>query len=127
MIEARVGSHAKRFLFFGGAVAVVAAAAFWTPAKLSADTAAAPTFNADVAPILFEKCATCHRPGAGGPMSLTSFKEVRPWARSIKARVTKREMPPWSADSRWGSYINDTSLTQKQIDTIAAWADGGMA
>ena len=47
-----------------------------------------PTFNADVAPILYEKCATCHRPGAGGPMSLTSYSEVRPWARSMMARVT---------------------------------------
>jgi len=127
MIEAHVGSGTKRFLVLGGAVAIAAVATFWTSAKVSADTAAAPTFNADVAPILFEKCATCHRPGAGGPMSLTSFKEVRPWARSIKARVTKREMPPWSADPRWGHYTNDTSLTQKQIDTIAAWVDGGMA
>src|SRR4249920_525851 len=88
--------------------------------------AAAPTFNKDVAPILFEKCATCHRPGAGGPMALTAFSEVRPWARAIKARVTKHEMPPWSADPRFGAYTNDTSLSQKQIETIAAWVDGGM-
>jgi len=83
------------------------------------------TFNQDVAPILFDKCATCHRPGAGGPMALTSFREVRPWARAIKARVSKREMPPWSADPRWGDYRNDISLTDQQIATISAWVDGG--
>jgi len=93
---------------------------------LNAQAANAPTFNRDVAPIVFEKCASCHRPGAVGAMSLTSYREVRPWARSIKARVSKREMPPWSADPRFGHYLNDQSLTQAQIDTITAWVDGGM-
>jgi mono/diheme cytochrome c family protein len=92
----------------------------------AAQSAAPPTFNADVAPILYEKCATCHRPGAGGPMSLTSYTEVRPWARSIKARITKREMPPWSADPRFGHFSNDISLSDAQIETITKWVDGGM-
>jgi len=126
MIESHVAERARTVLLFGSAVALAILTNSRATATLSADTVAAPTFNSDVAPILFAKCATCHRPGAGGPMSLTSFREVRPWARSIKARVTKREMPPWSADPRFGEYTNDTSLTQKQIDTIAAWVDGGM-
>ncbi len=92
----------------------------------AAQSAAPPTFNADVAPILFEKCATCHRPGAGGPMSLTTYAEVRPWARSIKTRVTRREMPPWSADPRFGHFSNDISLSDDQIATITKWVDGGM-
>jgi len=126
MIESHVPARVRTFLFISTAVVLAIVANSRATATLSADTAAAPTFNGDVAQILFEKCATCHRPGAGGPMSLTSFREVRPWARSIKARVTKHEMPPWSADPRFGAYTNDTSLTQKQIDTIAAWVDGGM-
>jgi mono/diheme cytochrome c family protein len=95
--------------------------------KVQAADVTAPTFNHDVAPILFNKCATCHRAGAGGPMALTSFKEVRPWARDIKTRVQKREMPPWSADPRWGDYRNDISLSAEQIATITAWVDSGMA
>ena len=102
MIESRVADRARTVLLFGSAVALAILTNSRATATLSADTVAAPTFNSDVAPILFQKCATCHRPGAGGPMSLTSFREVRPWARSIKARVTKREMPPWSADPRFG-------------------------
>lgn len=94
--------------------------------RAAAQSAAPPTFNADVAPILFEKCATCHRPGAGGPMSLTTYAEVRPWARSIKTRVTRREMPPWSADPRFGHFSNDISLSDDQIATITKWVDGGM-
>ena len=124
MIEPRFRSRAQAFLFFGCAAAV--AAVTFSSATVQVSAADAPTFNKDVAPILFEKCATCHRPGAGGPMALTAFSEVRPWARAIKARVTKREMPPWSADPRFGAYTNDTSLSQKQIETIAAWVDGGM-
>ncbi len=90
-----------------------------------AEARVAPTFNAEIAPIIFEKCASCHRAGAVGAMALTSYREVRPWARSIKARVTRREMPPWSADPRFGHYINDQSLSQEQIDAIAAWVDAG--
>jgi len=94
--------------------------------QLSAQAPATPTFNSDVAPILYEKCATCHRPGAGGPMSLTSYREVRPWARSIKTRISQHEMPPWSADQRFGHFSNDISLSPKQVDTIVAWVNGGM-
>lgn len=84
-----------------------------------------PTFTRDVAPILFKSCAECHRPEAMAPMSLMTYDEVRPWARAIKQRVTRREMPPWGADPAFGPYANDPSLTQAQIDTIAAWVDGG--
>ena len=59
------------------------------------------------------------------PMSLMSYEEVRPWARAIKQRVVKREMPPWSADPAHGRFKNDPSLPQKDIDTIAAWVDAG--
>ena len=84
-----------------------------------------PTFTKDVAPILYENCVRCHRPGEVAPMSLTSYQEARPWARSIKAKVAAREMPPWFADPAFGSFRNDARLTQDEIDTIGAWADAG--
>jgi hypothetical protein len=59
-------------------------------------------------------------------MSLTSYSEVRPWARSMMARITKREMPPWSADQRFGHFSNDISLSDQQIDTLTKWVKGGM-
>ncbi len=83
------------------------------------------TFNKDVAPILFKNCAECHRPGEAAPMSLLSYKDARPWARSIREKVVSREMPPWHADPRVGQFSNDASLTRDQIDTITAWVDGG--
>jgi hypothetical protein len=107
-----------------GAATVIGAAHLTMSA--SAQQSPTPTFNKDIAPVIYEKCATCHRPGAVGAMSLTSYREVRPWARSIKARVTKREMPPWSADPRFGHYLNDISLSDAQVGLIAAWVDGGM-
>jgi hypothetical protein len=82
------------------------------------------TFN-DVAPIFFNKCTECHRPGEIAPMSLLSYKEARPWARSIREKVMSREMPPWHADPSHGEFANDRSLTKKELDTIAAWVDGG--
>jgi hypothetical protein len=83
------------------------------------------TFSKDVAPILYTRCIECHRPGEIAPMSLLTYQEVRPWARSIKQRVVERSMPPWSADPHYGTFSNDPSLSQKEIDTIVAWVDGG--
>ena len=57
------------------------------------------------------------------PMSLVTYQETRPWARSIRARVQAREMPPWHLDKTVGiqHFINDRSLTDEQIDTIVRW------
>lgn len=92
------------------------------PAK---DAPAAVTFTKDVAPILFNNCVECHRPNDVAPMSLLTYKDARPWARSIKEAVTTKQMPPWSADPHYGKFTNDRSLSQKDVDTIAAWVDQG--
>ena len=63
-----------------------------------------PTFTKDVLPILQRSCQTCHRPGTAAPMSLLTYEETRPWARSIKDRVTQRQMPPWHLDRSIGTY-----------------------
>ena len=84
-----------------------------------------PTFTKDVAPIVYAKCASCHRPGEVAPMSLLNYREVRPWASSIRDKVMTRAMPPWHADRQHGKFRNDTSLTQPEIDTIVAWVNGG--
>ncbi|MFY9554883.1 MAG: thiol-disulfide isomerase [Blastocatellia bacterium] len=83
------------------------------------------TFSRDVAPILYKNCAICHRPNDIAPMSLLSYKEARPWARSIKEKVLTREMPPWSPDPKYGEFANDHRLAQKDIDTVVAWVDQG--
>ena len=85
------------------------------------------TFTKDVAPIFQSKCEACHRPDSIAPMSLMTFEEARPWARSIKARVAARQMPPWNIDKTVGiqHFENDRSLTDGQIDTIVKWVDGG--
>lgn len=83
------------------------------------------TFSKDVAPIFYKTCAECHRPGEIAPFSVLSYKDVRPWAKSIKEQVVSREMPPWHADPQHGEWHNDRRLTQAEIDTITAWVDGG--
>lgn len=83
------------------------------------------TFNKDVAPILYDKCAECHRPSEAAPFSVLSFKDVRPWARSIKEKTLNRQMPPWHADPHTGKWANDRRLTERQIQTISAWVDQG--
>ena len=85
------------------------------------------TFTKSVAPILQAKCQVCHRPGTIAPMSLLTYEQVRPWAKSIKAKVAAREMPPWFIDKNIGvqHFDNDNSLSDEEIATIAKWVDAG--
>jgi hypothetical protein len=93
----------------------------------AADTRQAPTFAKDIAPILQDKCQACHQPNSIAPMSLITYEETRPWARSIKNRVETRQMPPWHIDRSVGvqKFKNDMSLSDEQISTIVRWVDGG--
>jgi hypothetical protein len=86
-----------------------------------------PTFASDVAPILYRSCVKCHRTGEIAPMSLISYREVRPWARSIKNKVETRAMPPWHLDRDLGiqDFKNNPSLTDQEIATIISWVDNG--
>jgi len=87
----------------------------------------APTFSKDVAPIFQEKCQACHRPDSIAPMSLVTFEQSRPWAKSIRERVINRNMPPWHIDKTVGiqHFANDRSLNDTEIDTIVRWVDAG--
>ena len=78
------------------------------------------TFSKDVAPIFQAKCQSCHEPGSIAPMSLVTYQDARPWARSIKQRVAARQMPPWHIDRSVGvqKFKNDMSLTDEQVATI---------
>jgi len=97
-------------------------------AQPPAATSSSPvTFSKDVAPILQKACQNCHHPGAIAPMSLLTYQDARPWARSIKQKVTTREMPPWYIDRHVGitSFKGDPSLTDAEIAVISRWVDQG--
>src|SRR5438552_2592712 len=85
------------------------------------------TFTKDVAPILQRNCQNCHRPGAIAPMSLLTYEDARPWARSIRQKVVNREMPPWYIDRHVGitRFKGDPSLSDAEVAVIAKWADSG--
>ncbi|MEO8681201.1 MAG: thiol-disulfide isomerase, partial [Vicinamibacterales bacterium] len=100
----------------------------WAGLPASAQTAAgaaAPTFNKDVAPIFFANCTSCHRPGDIAPMSLLTYKDARPWAKSIAAKITDGTMPPWHADPAYGHFANERRLTEAQKSTISRWVGAG--
>jgi mono/diheme cytochrome c family protein len=115
----------RAILVLAGSAFLGAMCFFVSPATNASGPAKEVTFNKDVAPILYNNCAVCHRPNDIAPMSLLSYKEARPWARSIKEKVLNREMPPWSPDPAYGEFTNDHRLAQKDIDTIVAWVDQG--
>jgi len=118
----------SRLLFapFALAAALVSGGA---PAAFAQTPAPArqPTFTKDVAPILQRSCQNCHRPGSIAPMSLLTYEDARPWARSIKNRVSQRQMPPWHVDRAIGirKFKDDPSLSDAEVATIVGWVDAG--
>ena len=94
---------------------------------VGAEAEAEVTFSKHIAPILQRSCENCHRPQGGAPMALTTYEEVRPWARSIRNRTEAREMPPWFIDKNIGiqRYKDDPSLSNDEIELIGAWVDNG--
>jgi mono/diheme cytochrome c family protein len=95
---------------------------FLLSATLSAQsTAAAPVFSKDIAPIIYQHCASCHRAGEIAPMSLLSYKEVRPWAASIREEVAMGAMPPWHSAAPKGQFSNDRRLSDAEKESILTW------
>src|SRR5215813_1375255 len=84
------------------------------------------TFSEHVAPIVFNRCATCHRPGEAAPFSLLSYEDVRKRGKLIASVTQSRYMPPWLGTSEMGAFRDDRRLTDAQIQMIQQWVQAGM-
>lgn len=84
-----------------------------------------PTWSEDIAPIVYQNCAVCHRPGEAGPFPLLSYRDAAKRARTIARMVSSRSMPPWPADPEYSHFLNERLLSQEDIDLIVAWAAAG--
>ena len=84
-----------------------------------------PTFNKDIAPIVFAHCASCHRPGEIGPFPLLTYQDVRQHATQIAAVTLRRQMPPWKPTRGSADFLDDRSLTDEQIALIQSWVNRG--
>jgi hypothetical protein len=121
----------------GAMWAVVLTVLFALPEIIFAAGRPVPTYTKDVAPILSKHCVKCHQTGEiasnvpllcdiGSAAPLVSYAAVQSRAQLIKQEVVTREMPPWPADpTRSLKFRNDPRLSQKDIDTIVAWVNGG--
>ena len=104
----------------------VAFAFLWVAAAIAHDRISTKvTWDREIAPIVQARCISCHVAGGKGPMALTTYEEVRPWARAIKEEVLTRRMPKWHVVRGYGDFRNDPSLSPFEIGLIAAWVDGG--
>ena len=89
------------------------------------DSPATPTFNRDIAPILYQNCSGCHHPGEVAPFSLLTYDDAAKHARQIAAVTQARFMPPWKAEPGYGHFENERRLTSQQIAAIRDWAANG--
>lgn len=85
------------------------------------------TFDKDIAPILYQSCAPCHRPGEAGPFPLLSYADARKHASQLVAATARRFMPPWPPEPGYGDFADNRRLSEQQIRTIAEWVRQGEA
>jgi hypothetical protein len=83
-------------------------------------------FSKDVAPILYQNCTGCHRPGEAAPFSLISYEDAAKRGRLIRSVVERRRMPPWKADASTHAFQDERRLTDEQIGVIRTWVEGGV-
>ena len=129
-MEGSVESRIGRVGFIPALIFAACVAFSYQPSAFSGqqsgdESADRPTFTKDVAPILQRSCQRCHRPGQIAPMSLLTYEDARPWAKSMRHQVSTRRMPPWHVDRSVGEYYPDPSLSDEEIATIVEWIDGG--
>ncbi|TAF33918.1 MAG: T9SS C-terminal target domain-containing protein [Cytophagales bacterium] len=86
----------------------------------------AQTYTEDIAPIIYNNCTSCHRPGNIAPFNLTGYEEVKAYSNSIKFSVQNREMPPWPPDPTYSRFQHERNLSNTEIETIVSWIDNGM-
>src|SRR5215216_1164751 len=84
-----------------------------------------PTFTKDVAPLIFQNCASCHRPGEVAPFSLLTYSDVKKKAKQVVRVTSERIMPPWKAEKGFGEFLNERHLTTQQIALLKEWFDAG--
>ena len=120
---------ASRLCLFVAALFAVLIVTVVTPATLAATLQGSAsdevTFNKDVLQVLQDNCQVCHRPGEMAPMSFMTYEDVRPWARAIRQAVITGEMPPWFAEEGHRPFLNDRTLSDTELRTLVAWAEGG--
>jgi mono/diheme cytochrome c family protein len=105
---------------------VIAAIAMVAGSALADDTTpgtAVPTFNGDIAPILYQNCSNCHRPGEVAPFALLTYQDAAKRAKQIAQITQARVMPPWKATPGYGDFLDVRRLTEQQIATIKNWAE----
>ena len=83
------------------------------------------TFSEQIAPIVYNNCSKCHRPGKVAPFSLLSYDDVNRHAAQIAAVTKRRFMPPWLPEPGYGDFADAKRLTDAQIETLARWAKSG--
>ena len=81
------------------------------------------TYYKDIQPVIQAKCASCHKPDKAAPFPLLTYEDVAKRVSFIKEVVQSRYMPPWKADNKYVHFVNDRSLSQKDIDLIVKWID----
>lgn len=117
----------RKLTHFGSALAIATVSGLQIQVAAAQEPAGDITYAGEVASILNENCVVCHREGGVGPMSLTNYDQVRPWAPLIQMKVSNREMPPYAYDHDIGvqNLQADWRMSQDEIDTVVAWVNQG--
>lgn len=83
------------------------------------------SYSKDIAPVLAENCASCHREGGIAPFAMDSHAMVQGWSPMIREVLMTKRMPPGQIDGHIGEFINGMVLDDQQVRNVIAWAEAG--
>ncbi len=108
-----------------GLITVILTGALSGAAAVTQDQSVKVTFTRDIAPLLFERCVSCHHPDGDAPFSLLTYAAAKSRASVIAAVTKNRVMPPWKSEPGYGDFIGHRHLSDTEIDRIQQWAAAG--
>ena len=83
------------------------------------------SYAEEIAPLLKDKCAACHREGGVAPWAMSSYEVVRGFAPMMREAIRTKRMPPWHADPHYGSFVGDRSISEEQAKKLVHWIEAG--
>jgi mono/diheme cytochrome c family protein len=110
----------------GCLLSTLTASSTWLALPASSAAAESVTFNKHIAPLVFQNCAGCHRPGEVAPFSLLSYADVSKRAKQIQEVTRSRYMPPWKSVPGHGQFVGERRLSDEQVALLASWVEQGM-
>ena len=84
------------------------------------------SYAGDIAPILEQRCVTCHQEGGIAPFAMNNHQMIQGWSPMIRETLITKRMPPGQIDSEYAdSFHGVNHITVEETQKLVSWIDNG--